>query len=105
MNADTVTRALPDDSAKQDEVMRCVDAETDGFDYDGKRIFFVEPRGKDAGFERWRMCLYYERNSALTAFFSTEFGYKSFLHKAKKYTFAEWSDFRAFSDEKIPPTF
>ena len=67
-----------------------------GFFFDGRKIYFIDPHGKDISFERWRVCLYYDRNHASTAFFDTEEEYTKFLseHMSKCY-----SDFLEFQKD------
>ena len=52
-----------------------------GFLHNGRRIFFMEPRGKDISYERWRVTLYYARNFAETHFLPSHEEYDSFLQK------------------------
>lgn len=65
-----------------------------GFAYEGKTIYFVEAKGKDISYARWRADLYYKGHMASTAFFQTEATYNNFLAEAAKHTFEEYSDFR-----------
>lgn len=70
-----------------------------GFTFEGKQIFFVEPRDKDIGFPRWRANLYYGPHLALTAFFASEAAYIAFLFEAAKHTFPTYADYRAMFDK------
>ena len=69
-----------------------------GFNYGGNHIFFVEAKGKDVSFNRWRMCLYYAPCLALTEFFETQEGYDAFLDEAAKHTFPSYAEYRAHAD-------
>jgi hypothetical protein len=74
------------------------DCQREGFNYDGARIFFVEAKGKDISFERWRVCLYYAPCLALTAIFNTKDGYDAFLDESAKHTFPTYAEYRAHAD-------
>ena len=52
-----------------------------GFDYHGKRIMFVDPRGKDPrpDMDRWRMSLYYGTHYARTHFCYSQAEYDAAL--------------------------
>jgi len=43
--------------------------------------FFIDARGKDISFDRWRISLYYHRSFAETLFFQTEDDYRAFIAK------------------------
>lgn len=43
-------------------------AHTDDFDGVIRHVWFIEPKGKDISFPRWRFALYYARNYAMTHF-------------------------------------
>ena len=43
------------------------------------QIYYVEPKGKDVSFNRWRVCLYYKRGFAKTVFFNSQAKYDEFL--------------------------
>jgi len=74
------------------------DCQREGFNWGGKHIFFVEAKGKDVSFNRWRMCLYYAPCLALTEFFETQEGYDAFLDEAAKHTFPSYAEYRAHAD-------
>lgn len=42
--------------------------------------YYIDAQGKDASFDRWRICLYYRRNFAETLFFQSEKEYDLFLN-------------------------
>lgn len=67
-----------------------------GFRHEGKRIFFIEGKGKDISFERWRVTLYYEPHLAKTFFFPSEKAYETFLRENLPKTFEHYEDFRAW---------
>lgn len=64
-----------------------------GFPYEGETIFFVEGKGKDISFDRWRACLYYAPHLAKTAFFETQSSYADFMAEASKHTFELYEDY------------
>lgn len=75
-----------------------------GFDYEGKRIRFVDAQGKDANtereaygrtdrMERWRADLYYQPNFAKTALFYSELAYETFLAANRPHCFATYDEF------------
>ena len=66
-----------------------------GFVHDGKRIYFIDPRGKDASFDRWRVTLYYDKDYASTAFFRNETEYQDFLAKNMPLTYEDYKEFGA----------
>jgi hypothetical protein len=74
------------------------DCQREGFNWGGKQIFFVEARGKDVSFNRWRMCFYYAPYLAHTEFFETQEGYDAFLIEAAKHTFPTYAEYRAHAD-------
>lgn len=64
-----------------------------GFMSDGMRIRFIEPKGKDASFNRWRAAVYYMPNYAETKFFYTELEYEIFLASKMPKCFATYAEF------------
>ena len=66
-----------------------------GFLYDGETIFFIEEKGKDIGFPRWRACLYYEPNFAKTVFFESESAYNDFINAHSNDTYEDYSMWRS----------
>ena len=76
------------------------DCQRAGFNWGGKQIFFVEPKGKDVSFNRWRMCFYYAPCMAHTEFFETQEGYDAFLVEAAKHTFPTYAEYRAYADAR-----
>lgn len=67
-----------------------------GFDYHGKRIMYVEPRGKDprTDINRWRMSLYYETHYAETHFCYSQQEYDRTLAAWQAVTFSDYNDYR-----------
>ena len=65
-----------------------------GFLHNGRRIFYMEPRGKDISFERWRITLYYAVNYAETHFLPTQEDYDSFTKKYADNCYENFEDFR-----------
>lgn len=68
--------------------------EIQGFEYEGKRIFYIDPQGKDISFDRWRATLYYEPHMAMTAFFPTLAAYDVFLHEHIHDTYMDYQCYR-----------
>jgi hypothetical protein len=50
-----------------------------GFWHDGQLIVYLEPKGKDISFQRWRITGYYRPNFAITIFCQSETEYNQFL--------------------------
>ncbi len=64
-----------------------------GFLHEDKKIMFMEAKGKDISFNRWRVTLYYQPNFALTHFLNSQQEYDDFItsHKADCYEdYNEW---------------
>lgn len=76
------------------------DCQREGFNWGGKQIFFVEAKGKDVSFNRWRMCFYYAPCLAHTEFFETQEGYDAFLVEAAKHTFPTYAEYREWAESK-----
>lgn len=66
-----------------------------------RRIYFIEGRGKDISFPRWRATLYYHPNFAATAFFGSAETYEKFISAHKPQCF---DDFREFAEKVKPRT-
>lgn len=66
---------------ENDKMRKCIDVKIkpQGFDYNGMRIYFIDPHGKDISFNRWRAILYYAQNYAETVFFPSQKEYDEFL--------------------------
>jgi len=58
------------------------------------RVYYIDNQGKDPGFDRWRVSLYYEPNMAATCFFYSESGVKAFLMKHGSLCYSDYADFR-----------
>jgi hypothetical protein len=67
---------------------------------EGNRIYFIEPKGKDAMFERWRVTLYYAPNLAETQFFPSQAEYDAFLARHQPLTYSTYQDFKQFSNRQ-----
>ena len=65
-----------------------------GFMYNGRRIFYIDPQGKDVSFERWRLDGYYAPQYAKTIFFSTEEEYLDFQREKAPHCYADFEMFR-----------
>ena len=66
-----------------------------GFLYTGEyakdaiKVLFIEPKGKDVSFPRWRFSLYYDKYLAATHFEYSEEGANNFLAKNNHKCFSE----------------
>lgn len=76
------------------------DCQREGFNWGGKQIFYVEAKGKDVSFNRWRVCFYYAPCLAHTEFFETQDGYDAFLAEAAKHTFPTYAEYRKWAESK-----
>lgn len=65
-----------------------------GFIQQNRRIYFMEEKGKDVSFPRWRVCLYYAPNFALTHFLDSLQEYNNFLSNHINNCFADYEVFR-----------
>jgi hypothetical protein len=63
-----------------------------------RRIYFIDPQGKDVSFDRWRVTLYYDGNFAATHFLHSETEYNSFLKRNSPNCYANYDDFRNDAD-------
>jgi hypothetical protein len=59
--------------------------------------FFIDCKGKDASFKRWRVCLYDHKNHADTFLFTTELAYLLFIAKYEK--LSKYTDYNQFAKE------
>lgn len=78
-----------------------------GFYHKGQFIKYMDPLGKDIGFERWRISLHYEPNFATTHFEPNEEAYRGFLayHAPECYpTYGEYrQEAEARRKERVTP--
>ena len=65
-----------------------------GFMHGGKRIYFIEAKGKDVSFERWRATLYYAPGFALTYFAQSQAEYDKFLALHNKDCYADYEEYK-----------
>jgi len=65
-----------------------------GFELYTKRIYYIDARGKDISFDRWRVCLYYAGNMAATYLFETEQEYLDFIERHSPSCYSDYEDFR-----------
>ncbi len=65
-----------------------------GFLFEDKQIYFMEGRGKDISFSRWRVTLYYAPNFALTHFLPTQSEYDNFLAQHQPLCYHDYDAFR-----------
>jgi len=66
-----------------------------GFNHDGETIYFMEPKGKDISFNRWRITLYYAPHLAKTHFEYSEQAYNHFLKSHSDFVYDRYMDYRA----------
>jgi hypothetical protein len=59
-----------------------------------RRIYYIEKRGKDSSFQRWRATLYYAPNFAVTAFFDSESEYSRYCSIWEKFCFSDFEQFK-----------
>lgn len=59
-----------------------------------KRIFFMEAKGKDISFPRWRICLYYKSHLAATHFEYSQEAYDNFIAKNAGACYSDYAAFR-----------
>jgi hypothetical protein len=72
-----------------------------GFILHGKRVYYVDPQGKDISFDRWRISAYYHRNMALTEFFTTKKDYDFFVETTAPFAYQNVDDFEyAFANRQ-----
>jgi hypothetical protein len=64
-----------------------------------RRIYFIDGRGKDISFNRWRVTLYYDGNFAATHFLTSEIEYNSFIKRNSPACYGDYSDFRDDADK------
>jgi len=64
-----------------------------GFLHEEKLIQYLDPRGKDAGLDRWRVDLYYAPGWALTYFCKSEEEYEKFLRDHRPLTYRGYKEF------------
>ena len=59
-----------------------------------ERIYFIEGKGKDIGFNRWRVTLYYKPNFAKTEFFKSQEDYDKFIKNHAQFVYDDYMEFR-----------
>jgi hypothetical protein len=63
--------------------------------------YYVDPKGKDVSFERWRCCVYYHPYYATTKLFNHEEDYRAFLNSYPgEKTYQNFKDL--FKDPLLP---
>ena len=67
-----------------------------------RRIYFIEGRGKDISYERWRVTLYYEPNFAMTAFFDSAEAYERFVKAHAPQCFDDYVEFQREWKARVP---
>jgi hypothetical protein len=65
-----------------------------GFTWGNRQIGFIEWKGKDISFPRWRADFYYAPHLAETVFFDTELAYLEFQEESAKHTYSDYATFR-----------
>jgi hypothetical protein len=66
-----------------------------GFNYNGKRIYFLDSHGKDISFPRWRVILFYARNFGETVFFPSQKEHDDFITSQHQYCYDTYEAFAA----------
>lgn len=74
-----------------------------GFSLYTKQIYYIDAKGKDIGFDRWRVCLYYAGNFAATYFLETEQEYFDFLIRHIPQCYSDYEEFRKDWDNEHKP--
>lgn len=65
-----------------------------GLEIDGRTYWYIDARGRDISFPRWRVYMYYESHMAETVFFDAEATYNRFIQQSAPLTYADYADFR-----------
>lgn len=67
---------------------------TDEFnDKNTQQIYFIEAKGKDISFDRWRFTLYYARNYAMTHFEPSQAAADAFMAKYAPLCYSDYTGF------------
>jgi hypothetical protein len=66
---------------------------TEGYKHNQRIIFFIDPRGKDISFGRWRVHLYYHPNYAETFFLNSQEEYEKYLSKHEPLCYESYEKF------------
>ena len=72
----------------------------EGFLYSGDyfgdtcRVYYIDSKGKDISFNRWRFCLYYTDNTAATHFTYSEESAAAFMDTHKAQVYDDYDAFR-----------
>lgn len=66
-----------------------------GFTHNERTIYFIDAKGKDISFNRWRVALYYAPHYAETHFVDSEANYNRFIESKLPATYQDYNDFRA----------
>ena len=67
---------------------------SDVFNGGAHRVYFIDPKGKDISFDRWRFDLYYANSSAMTHFEQSQEAADAFYEMFSPMCFANYTDFR-----------
>ena len=67
---------------------------SDVFNGRAHRVYFIDPKGKDISFDRWRFDLYYANNFAMTHFEPSQEAADAFYEMFSPMCFANYTDFR-----------
>jgi hypothetical protein len=65
-----------------------------GFTHGKRRIYYIEAKGKDISFSRWRVELFYAPHYAETFFLADKEAYNNFIENHNAHTYATYQDFR-----------
>ena len=66
-----------------------------------RTIYYIDPKGKDACFDRWRAYLYYTLGYAETLLFGSEGEYRAFLERHKNDTYSTYEEFLKGTHESM----
>jgi hypothetical protein len=74
-----------------------------GFEFEGKRIYFIDARVKDISFNRWRVILFYHPYFGATHFLYSENEYNEFLAQYQPLCYQDGDEFKqAFKNAPDP---
>lgn len=59
-----------------------------------RRIYYIEKRGKDISFPRWRLTLYYAPNFATTILFYLQAEYEQYLLDNERFCYSDFEEFQ-----------
>ena len=63
-----------------------------------QRVFYMECKGRDISFPRWRIDLYYDLHLAMTHFEENETDYLAFIERHKEQCFDDYTAYKNYLD-------